>query len=226
MVWCVDEVGYNKLSYWGANTALMQETGLSILEESLNKNKTYSNERPLKLVWSGMITPGKALYILIEALIKIKDFNFQLTIIGDGDLRNQMHRLSTPILEKVCWTGWVSKEKAMEIVKHSDLLIHTSLKEGTPHSILEAIGMGIPVICHDTCGMGVVVNNNNGFKMPYIDSKTSIEYISNKIIEIVMNPTILNDKFKTIWDTTESLTWDNKVDIIAKSIENKLENKN
>jgi glycosyltransferase involved in cell wall biosynthesis len=222
MVWCVDQVGYNKLLNWGAKTALMQETGLSVFEDSLKKNKTYSNERPLKLVWSGMITPGKALFILIEALLKIKDLNFELTVIGDGTLKHQMQKLTKPISNKIIWTGWVTKNNAISIVKNADLLIHTSLKEGTPHSILEAIGMGIPVMCHDTCGMGIVVNDNNGFKIPYKDSQTSINYIVNKLSEIIKNPEVINKKYKTIWETTASLTWDHKVELIAKSIENKL----
>lgn len=218
LVWCVDQVGFNKLSKWGAHTILMQETGLSVLPNHILNSKTYDSFRPLKLVWSGMITPGKALYILIEALIKVKELKFELTILGEGVLKEQMIQLAKPISEKIIWIGWVTKDNAMQIVSDADLLIHTSLKEGTPHSILEAIGMGIPVICHDTCGMGIVVNDKNGFKIPYVDSQTSINYIANKISEIIAKPEILNEKYNTIWETTSSLTWDNKVLQISDSI--------
>ena len=102
------------------------------------------------------------------------------------------------------------------MVGKCDLLIHTSLKEGTPHSILEALGMGIPVICHDTCGMGAVINQMNGFKIPYVDVNTSVEFIVNLLVKLINNPTILNDRYKTILNTITQLSWDSKVDYYRK----------
>ena len=78
--------------------------------------------------------------------------------------------------------------------------------------------MGIPVICHDTCGMGVVINEMNGFKIPYIDSATSVEFIVDLLQKIVSSPDILNKRYETIWSTTNELTWDNKVHRIANKI--------
>lgn len=215
IVWCVDETALQKMLNWRANAGLMQETGLMTIHDQLKYYRHYDGVRSLNIVWSGMITTGKALGILIAALIKIKNLNFHLTVIGDGPLSNKLKKQSEPIKDKISWTGWIQKYEAMQEVSKSDILIHTSLKEGTPHSILESLSMGIPVICHDTCGMGVVINEKNGFKIPYKNISTSVEYIVTLLHEIKDNPDILNERFKTIWETTDNLTWDNKVDKIA-----------
>ncbi len=102
------------------------------------------------------------------------------------------------------------------LVKKSDLLIHTSLKKGTPRSILEALSMGIPVDCHNVCGIASIVNDKNGFKIPYKNFTSSIESISELILKIQNNPDILNERFERIWKTTNDLTLDSKVEKIAK----------
>lgn len=220
IAWCVDETGLNKMVEWNAKAELMQETGLSALPDQSRSKRHFDGIRRLNIVWSGMLTTGKALKILIDALIILKDSNFHLTVIGDGPLLNSLKEQSEPIQNKVTWTGWVNKADAIEMVRKSDLMIHTSLKEGTPHSILEALGMGVPVICHDTCGMGAVINESNGFKIPYIDVNTSVDYIVELLQKIADVPGTLNDRYETIWDSTKDLTWDNKVHRIANKIMN------
>ena len=219
LVFCVDEICQKHISKWAEMTDLLTETGLSTKETPIViKKMTYGLDRPLKLVWSGMITPGKALSILLDALLLNKDLNFKLTVLGDGPLLKDMKVKAEIINHKIEWKGWLNKDEATIIVSNSDLLIHTSLKEGTPHVILEAISHGVPVICHDTCGMGIVVNDQNGFKIPYKDFNTSILYISNTLKSIFENPEILNNKFESIKETTDLLSWDSKVKYISGKI--------
>lgn len=219
LVFCVDEIGQKHVSKWAEMTDLLTETGLSTKETLIViKKMTYGVDRPLKLVWSGMITPGKALSILLDALLLNKDLNFKLTVLGDGPLLKDMKIKAEIINHKIEWKGWLNKDEATIIVSNSDLLIHTSLKEGTPNVILESISNGVPVICHDTCGMGIVVNDQNGFKIPYKDFKTSITYISDLLKSIFENPEILNNKFESIKETTDLLSWDSKVKYISVKI--------
>jgi glycosyltransferase involved in cell wall biosynthesis len=219
IVWCVDAVAQNILKEWGAKTDLLQETGLALINKTIyNRKDKFDNQKPLKLVWSGMVTSGKALGILIDALLMNKNLNFTLVVLGDGPLLQEMKIKAQSINHKISWKGWLPKNEAIECVKSSDLLIHTSLKEGTPHSVLEAIGYGIPVACHDACGMGVVVNDKNGFKIPYRDFKTSTLFVSQLLNSIFDDPQILNAKFDTIRQTTDRLSWDTKVKYIADKI--------
>jgi glycosyltransferase involved in cell wall biosynthesis len=219
IVWCVDQISNKIIKNWGGKTDILQETGLNTANfESESVRRKFDGHQQLKLVWSGAITSGKALDILIDALIEIKERNFSLLILGDGPLIQEMKTRSFPIKDKIEWKGWVTKKEAIEQVKSAHLLIHTSLKEGTPHSVLEAIGYNVPVICHDTCGMGIVVNDKNGFKIPYKNFETSISFISKLLVSIFENPEILNIKYKTIGQTHTNLGWDNKVQYIASKI--------
>lgn len=220
LVWCVDAVTQKKIKEWGAITDMLQETGLGLKNDIIhNKKSKFDDQKPLKLVWSGMITSGKALGILIDALLMNKDLNFSLVVLGDGPLLQEMKNRAQSINHKIEWKGWLTKEDANYFMNSADLMIHTSLKEGTSNVILEALGFGIPVICHDTCGMGIVVNDKNGFKIPYKDFETSTVFVSELLKSIFYNPQILNDKYETIMQNSSMLSWDNKVKYIAQKMD-------
>jgi len=222
VVWCVDQSALKQMQEWGANAHIMQETGLSGLPLGSVIPRFYDGKRTLNIVWSGMITTGKALHILIDALLKNPKLNYHLTVVGAGPLQGSLEKRSEPIKDKITWTGWVNKSEAVQIVNKSDVLIHTSLKEGTPHVILEALSFGVPVICHDTCGMGSVINDKNGLKIPYINYTTSVNSLNQIISSIFDNPQLLNDLYNSILETTTHLTWDKKVEKLALTIGSQL----
>ena len=53
-------------------------------------------------------------------------------------------------------------------MRDADVFVFTSLQEGTSTVVMEALALGLPVICHDACGMGVAVNERCGIKVPMI----------------------------------------------------------
>jgi glycosyltransferase involved in cell wall biosynthesis len=218
-VWCVDAISLNNIKKWTDKVDLLTETGLThnSLHQLSSKIKYYKN-RSLNLVWSGRIEYGKSLSILIDSLLLFNEYNFKLVVLGDGPLLNEMKKRSEPIKHKIIWNGWLPKHEAINLVSNSDLLIHTSLKEGTPHVILEAISYRVPVICHDTCGMSTIVNDQNGFKIPYKNFHTSIVSLSDLLSSIFDNPDILNCKFESINEPNDFLTWDHKVSYISEKI--------
>ena len=86
VVWCVDETSLKILRTWNDYAELIQETGLIQIPVRLKASRHFDGIRGLNIVYSGSINTGKAVNILINALIKIKESNFHLTIIGDGPL--------------------------------------------------------------------------------------------------------------------------------------------
>lgn len=215
LVWCVDDISFYKLKEWKANVELMQEAGLQNYMLKSQKNRYYDGKRRLNIVCSGMITSGKAYFILIDALLRLKNENFHLTFLGDGPLKSKLMKKGFDIKDKISWHGWVEHSIALKLISQSDILIHPSLKEATSMTILEALGYGVPVICHDTCGMGIVVNDTNGFKIPYNNAPNSIDYLEELLSSIFTNPNVLNSRFDQITKCIEELKWDSKVRRIA-----------
>lgn len=87
--------------------------------------------------------------------------------IGDGELRDE---LTAPNIEI---TGWKERERALELSINTDVFILTSLWEGLPISLLEAMYMKKLCIVSDCVGnRDVIQTEKNGFVC-----KTADDYI-------------------------------------------------
>ena len=109
-------------------------------------------------------------------------------ITGDGELRNEVKKLIFTLgLEKsIILTGYV--EEIHKIFGIMDVFVSTSLWEGLPYVILEAMKYKKPIISTDTGNEGAISHEKSGFITPVKDYKT----IAQKICELI------NDKQKTI----------------------------
>lgn len=78
--------------------------------------------------------------------------------IGDGDMRGC---LSAP---NITVTGWKSRDEVMKIVARADVFVLTSLWEGLPIALLEAMYLGCLCVVSDVIGNHDVIRNGlNGF---------------------------------------------------------------
>ncbi|WP_206530042.1 glycosyltransferase [Clostridium perfringens] len=84
--------------------------------------------------------------------------NVKFLWIGDGELRKE---LSAPNIEI---TGWVNRERAIKYAQNTDAFILTSLWEGLPISLLEAMYMKKICIVSNVIGnRDVIHTGKNGF---------------------------------------------------------------
>jgi glycosyltransferase involved in cell wall biosynthesis len=124
---------------------------------------------PLKLAWSGMHLPGKALPILLKALATLPtDLSWELSILGQGPCTAKWGRLADRLgLSQRCnWLGWMKREEAMQFMQSSHVFVITSIKDLTSSVLLEALAAGVPVICPNLCGFANVINGDCGIKLP------------------------------------------------------------
>lgn len=84
--------------------------------------------------------------------------DIQFLWIGDGELRNELKAPNIRI------TGWVERRKALELAQNTDVFLLTSLWEGLPMSLLEAMYMKKICVVSDVIGNHDVIHNDvNGY---------------------------------------------------------------
>jgi len=135
--------------------------------------RDYSLRKPgesLKLAWSGLHLPGKALPFLLQALSSLRHtVSFHLDILGAGPCTRKWQKLAVRlgIVRKCAWHGWLPRKEALELVGRAHVFIITSVKDLTSTVLLEALALGLPVICPDHCGFADVVTAECGIKVRF-----------------------------------------------------------
>ena len=82
------------------------------------------------------------------------------------------------------------------------------MNEAATSVIMEALSLGLPVICHDASGMGEAVTGLCGIKVPLANPAKSIEGFSNAIQRLVENPELLKRLSGGALDRARELSWD------------------
>ena len=196
---------------YGINAVLMNETGADF--EYFYEHISFCNNNSLNLLWVGKIQGLKGLPIALKALKLLKGkIPITMTVVGDGpdNLACRQFAKETGVSEMVSFLGKRPNKEVRELMKVHDLLFFTSLKEGTPHVILEALSSGLPVLCHDACGHGDVINDSIGIKIPMESYEKSIMLFSEQLEFLYGNQNKLYEFSKNARQFVESNSWKNK----------------
>jgi glycosyltransferase involved in cell wall biosynthesis len=175
--------------------------------------RVHDPSRPLRVIWSGIHVGRKALPILLEAVAALPDaerWRLELVVLGDGPEHARWRALAARlrISTQVRWTGWLPQTMAVAEIATADILAFTGVQEGTPHSVLEALSYGLPVICHDACGMGTAVTNACGIKVPLRGPETSIAGFAAALHRLITEPHVLARLSQAALDRAGELSWD------------------
>lgn len=143
-------------------------------------------EDKIKLISTGRLIDRKGYRYLIEAL---KDNNqVELTLIGDGNLAEELKKLAIKNNVHVNFTGMVKHEDLPQHLQAADIFVLPSLNEGMSNSVLEAMACGLPVIVTDTGGSKELVRDNG-----YIVKKTDSTALQRVINNLLNDEKALND---------------------------------
>ena len=218
LIWAVGEDELRMATgRWHANAELMPETGTSPSGANL-RNRAYDYNARLSLLWSGTHEGAKALPLLLRALAQIKEkHRVRLTVLGDGPEHKIWRRLAErlQIHDMLSWTGLLSHVDAKLHMLSADIFVFTSLKEATSTVVMEALAGGLPVICHDACGMAEVIDETCGIKIPMESPRKSVDGFRDAIQFFLDNPSRIQTLSKGACARATSLSWDSKVERIA-----------
>lgn len=120
---------------------------------------------PLRFVYSGRLVDWKGVRFLIEAFQQVAArTNGVLEVIGDGELRGELEKAvaTLGLQDRVVFHGWLTRQDSASIIAQCDVFLMPSLRECGGTAILEAMAMGLPVICARWAGPAHYVDASCG----------------------------------------------------------------
>ena len=164
--------------------------GVFIPEENTN---IFTNDQ-INITIVSRLVSHKNIEKIIKAISDLNNPLINLNIIGDGPELNQLQKISLESNNKdnIIFHGKLNRDDINHIFLNSDIYIQASNYEGLPHSLLEAMSYGIPVLCTPVGECKEILGNEDrGY---ILDLPVSKNNIKSKISEIIGEKNIANKK--------------------------------
>lgn len=194
--------------YFQIESPLLNETGCYIQEHPVIDKST---KEYLDVLWVGKFDFRKQLGIALRSIAKTKNTHIKLHIVGGGNSLSYQALAKELGIESQCkWYGAIPHEEVQRVMQESDVFFFTSVAEGTPHVVLEAIGNNLPVICFNTCGQGDSVNGKIGRKIELSTPKLSIQNFAKILNTLESNRHLLKEMAENCKERQQELSWGKK----------------
>ena len=169
-------------------------------------------DRKFKVIFVGGITIRKGIDYLINAIISLhKKIDIELWLVGTID--NLYKKKNYPKYIKLF--GHINKNELPWYYSQSDIFCHPSLEEGLPSTILEAMSIGLPIICTENSGGGDFVNSKNGFVVKAKSPKS----IEQKILQLYHDRNLMTQMGIAAKKTSlNKFSWSNFVNSLNKKL--------
>lgn len=109
----------------------------------------------------GRLTPTKGYDTLLHSFKNVKDrlSNAQLVFIGDGRLRTELEGLANELGLSECVSFLGRREDMPEVYKAMDIFVLSSIAEGMPRSLLEAMASEVLCVATDVGAIPEILDN-------------------------------------------------------------------
>ncbi len=172
---------------------LKEFTGVRVNRKE--KKKELGVEPTLPIVTMiGCLKPQKAPLDYVEVAYRVlQEKKACFILAGDGQLRKRVERRAAQLGlgERFKLLGW--RRDVPEILAATDIFVLTSLWEGLPRVLPQAMAMGIPIVATDVDGTPeAVIHGGNGFIVKPRDTREMAE----RIIHLLDHPKEARDMGK------------------------------
>ena len=176
-------------SFLRHKTEIMLETAME--GDIFNYYRKNREDKQIRFISTGRLMASKNILTAIRALALLpKDIDFKYTIVGSGPqkkmIENEAKKLC--ISDKVELVEELPRADVLRTLEESDVYLFPSLREGGSWALMEAMVIGLPVICLDWAGMKITVDDKCAFKLPV----TSPEQMPKDMAEAIRK--LINDK--------------------------------
>ena len=160
---------------------------VKVEDRALKKKELGFDSEALLVVSIGNLKPQKNPLDFVATAARVSEEipQARFLFIGDGSLRFKAENFARElgVFKKIRFPGW--RKDAAEWLAVADVFVLTSLWEGLPRALVEAMKSGLPCAAYAVDGISEMIRDGeNGFIIPVKD----VESLSKRVIDLLRDP--------------------------------------
>jgi glycosyltransferase involved in cell wall biosynthesis len=176
------------------------------------------------LLWVGKLIPRKALPLALEALLQVKDLPVRLLIAGEGPMKQEWMNLARHLglEDRARFLGFVELGRMPELYRSAHAFLFTSLRDSFCSQVLEAMAQSLPILTLDHQGVGDLVPDTGGIKVPVTTPEETVASLAQGIRRLVSSPEACREMGKASWECAQQHTWEKRAERMSRLYEDVL----
>lgn len=174
------------------NVSVFSQVALSRYELSQMPRPRFHSPKTLRVLSIGRFLHWKGFDLGLRAFaLTLRQFpEATYWLIGDGPERVRLAALARTlgIAEHVHFMAIMPRQQVLENIAECDILIHPSLHDSGSCVCVEAMAIGVPVICLDLGGPALQVSDTTGIKVPADSPQQVVEDLAAAIDFLAAHP--------------------------------------
>lgn len=212
IVAATSENGRMLSDHFGVTPILIQEN--AIPDDAIRDRATRRAplSLPVRLIWIASLDWRKSPDLLLDALSQMTADNWSLDLVGTGSLlewtRSRARDLG--LADRITFHGQIPRLEVQELLAKADLHLITSMAEGNPTTIWEAMAAGVPTLTLDHCGMHDVVCDVCGVRVAPTNYTDTRDRIATAIDSLIGDHAKLSKLAEGVLNCREQYLWSNR----------------
>lgn len=178
--------------------------------------KEYTSELPVqnvegsrkRILFVGRLHPVKGAHYLLGAMSTVHRElpEAKLVLVGDGEEREHLETLTDNLGIRECveFAGRVPHERVQDYMNQAEVFVISSLSEGFPVTILEAMACGLPVVATRVGGVPDIIED--GANGCLIDTKDQ-EQIAEAVLKLLQDEQLWKEMSDNNRKEVEKYRW-------------------
>jgi glycosyltransferase involved in cell wall biosynthesis len=207
------------LRFYGRRAVLLGETAADVPTCSAPRSPP-SPGKPLRVGWSGRHLSTKALPLLLRALRLLPHHvSAELHILGDGPASARWRAAAQTLgVGHLChFYGWRPRDEAIAVMQSFDVFAITSLQDATSSVLFEAMGAGLPILCHACCGFPDALTDECAILLPVDSPAASARGFAAAITRLFCEPGLYSRMSSAAIGRARSLSWRSRARVVVEN---------
>ncbi|MFZ9935722.1 MAG: glycosyltransferase family 4 protein, partial [Luteolibacter sp.] len=193
-------------------------------EQFYSSSSRPHQDKGVRFLTAGRLEARKGFRLLVDAfaLFVAKQPGARLRIVGEGPERRRLERQikACGLADAVLLTGAVGHDEMRREFESADVFVFPSLRDTSGAVLLEAMAMGLPVICIDHQGAAIMVSDDCGIKIRPGSYTNTVEAMRDALVRLAKDP----DERKQLGESArrravEDFSWDEKIERMVRIYE-------
>lgn len=149
----------------------------------------YNCNKTIRIISTSRFIALKNVACIVQALNYVPEkYDIECIMVGKGPELDNVKKMAASCPHKITFLKHMPRQEVLNQLTQADIFITPSLKDACNLTLLEAMTVGLPIICLNWSGMAISTDDSCAIRLPVTNPEQMPKDMAAAIIKLIENP--------------------------------------